>query len=103
MFDKHLLNMLFLELADPAWIPQLAGDTQVLAAAHHGVGLAALGSGGDAFGVEVVLFAAGDGDKPSTKKEIKVSIREVLCRVVKGGIGTVHAQQAHTPSSPTSA
>ena len=44
-------------------IPEFARDAEVFAAAHQGVGFAALGRGWDAAGVEVLLFAAGYGDE----------------------------------------
>jgi len=63
VLDVHLARVLGPELADPARIPQLAGDAEVLAAPHERVRAAPLGGGGDAVGGEVVLFAAGDGDQ----------------------------------------
>ncbi len=63
MLHPHLLRMLRHVLPYVAWIPQLRRHAQVLAAAHQRVGLAPLGGGGDAVRVEVVLFAAGDGDE----------------------------------------
>lgn len=63
MLDERLARVLGLELADPARIPELAGDAQVLAAPDERVGAAPLRGGGDAVGGEVVLFAAGDGDQ----------------------------------------
>ena len=63
MLHKHLASLLGHEAAHEARVPQFTGDTQVLAAAHQCVGLAAFGSGGNAVRGEVVLFAAGDGDE----------------------------------------
>jgi hypothetical protein len=64
VLHKHFFGMRRLELADPARIPQLARNAQVLAAAHQRVRLAALGRRRDAVRVEVVLLAAGDRDQP---------------------------------------
>ena len=63
MLDPDLLRVRSDEGPDEARIPQLAGDAEVFAAAHQRVGFAAFGRGGDAFGAEVVHFAAGDGDE----------------------------------------
>jgi hypothetical protein len=59
MLDPHLPCDLARKLANKPRIPQFARDTQVLAAAHQGVGFAALGRRRDAVGVEVLLLAAG--------------------------------------------
>jgi len=77
MLHPNLLTLVRHELADEAGIPQLRRDAQILAAAHQRVGLAALGGGGDALGVEVLLFAAGDGDK-SIVKTPRVSVAASL-------------------------
>lgn len=53
-----------LERADEAWIPELGGNAKVLAAAHERIAFGALGRGGDAVGVKVVLLPAGNGDQP---------------------------------------
>lgn len=58
MLDPLLDGVLLHELADEAGVPELRGDAEVLAAAHEGVGLAALGGGGDAVLGEVLLLAA---------------------------------------------
>ena len=63
VLDPHLLGVRAHELADEARVPELRGDAQVLAAAHQGVGLAALGRGRDAVLVEVLLFATGLADE----------------------------------------
>lgn len=63
MFHKDLPRVLSLELADPARIPQFAGNAQILTAPDKRVGATSLRRGGDAVGREVVLFAAGDGDQ----------------------------------------
>ena len=63
VLHHHLAHMSLHESADEPGIPELGGDSQVFAAAHERVGLAALGRGGDAVGVEVLLFAAGEGDE----------------------------------------
>ena len=51
------------EATDESGIPELRGNSQVFAAAHERVGLTAFGGGGDAVGVEVLLFATGEGDE----------------------------------------
>jgi hypothetical protein len=63
VLDKQLADMSLHEAADEARVPELRGDSEVFAAAHQGVGFAALGRGRDAVGVEVLLFAAGEGDE----------------------------------------
>ena len=63
VLHHHLAHVGLHEATDEPRIPELGGDSQVFAAAHEGVGLAALGRGGDAVGVEVLLFAAGEGDE----------------------------------------
>lgn len=63
MLYPHLLCQLARKLADKARIPELRRNAQIFTAAHQGVGLAALGGGGDAVGVKVLLFAAGYGDE----------------------------------------
>lgn len=63
MLDPNLLCVLRDEFPDEAWIPEFAGDTEVLATAHQSVGLAAFDSGRDAFWGKVILFATSDGDK----------------------------------------
>ena len=58
MLNPHLLREFSIELANETRIPQFAGDAQVLAAAHQGIGLAPLGRSRDAIRVEVLLFSA---------------------------------------------
>jgi hypothetical protein len=58
MLHPHLLCNLRRELANKPWVPEFARNTQVLAAAHQGIRLAALGGSGDAIGIEILLFAA---------------------------------------------
>ena len=60
VLHHHLAHVSLHEATDESGIPELGGDSQVFAAAHERVGLAALGRGGDAVGVEVLLFAAGE-------------------------------------------
>jgi len=62
VLHPHLPRPLVRELAYEPRIPEFTRNTQILAAAHQGVGLAALGRGGDAVGVKVLLLATGDGD-----------------------------------------
>lgn len=63
VLDHALLGLGLQEFADKSRIPEFRCHTQVLAAAHQGVGFAALGSGGDTVGVEVGLFATSDRDE----------------------------------------
>jgi len=58
VLHDHLLPLLRKKAAYEPWVPQLASDAQVLAAAHQRVGFAAFSCRGDAVGVEVLLFAA---------------------------------------------
>lgn len=74
VLDHRLGAVLCLELADELWVPELRGDAEVLAAAHEGVGFACLGGGGDAGGVEVFLFAAGNGDEAGVSARSLVSV-----------------------------
>lgn len=60
MLDPDLLCVALHELSDKPWIPELRCNAQIFAAAHQGVGLAALGGRWDTFRGEVLLFAAGD-------------------------------------------
>jgi hypothetical protein len=63
MLHHQLAHVSLHESTNEPGIPKLGGNSQVFAAAHQRVGLAALGRGGDAVGVEVLLFAAGEGDE----------------------------------------
>jgi hypothetical protein len=63
MLHPHLLRHLVREFANEPGIPELRCYAQVLAAAHQGVGLAALGRRGNAVRVEVLLLAASYGNK----------------------------------------
>lgn len=58
MLNKRLLGVLGLEFANPPWIPEVAGHAEVLAAAHHGVGLTPFRRSRYAVWREVILFAA---------------------------------------------
>lgn len=68
MLHHHLAHVGLHESTNEPGIPELGGDSQVFAAAHERVRLAALGRGGDAVGVEVLLFAAGEGDEAGLYK-----------------------------------
>lgn len=57
MLDPHLLCQFTRKLADETRIPEFACNTEIFTAAHKGVGFAAFGGGGNAIGVEVLLFA----------------------------------------------
>ena len=63
VLDEQLADMSLHEAANEARVPELRRDSEIFAAAHQGVGLAAFGRGRDAVGVEVLLFAAGEGDE----------------------------------------
>lgn len=60
MFNKRLFPTRSQEFLDEARIPKFTGDSEILAAAHQGVGLAAFCGGWNAVGVKVLLLAAGD-------------------------------------------
>ena len=62
MLDEDLARVLRAVAADPARVPQFAGDAEILAAADEGVGSTAFCGGWDAVGGEVVLFASGYAD-----------------------------------------
>lgn len=57
VLDPDLLHVLLLEPLDKGRVPELRRDAQVLAAAHQGVGLAALDGRGELVGAEVVVLA----------------------------------------------
>lgn len=63
VLDHALFCLGLQEFADKSGVPEFGCHTQVLAAAHQGIGLAALGSGGNAVGVKVGLFATSDRDE----------------------------------------
>lgn len=63
MLAPHLEGVLLLESADEDGVPEVGGDTQVLAAAHQGIGFAALDGGGEVLDVEVAVFALCLGDE----------------------------------------
>lgn len=64
MFDENLPGMLSLEFADPARVPELTGDTEILAATHESIGSTPLCSRGNTIRREVILFTASNGNKP---------------------------------------
>ena len=59
MLDPDLLGEGGLVGADVGLIPELGSDTEVLAAAHEGVGFAGFDGAGDGFFGEVGVFALG--------------------------------------------
>jgi hypothetical protein len=63
MLGKYLDAVFLFILADEHWVPELTGDTKVLAAPHQRIGLARLGSGRDTVDAKILLFAAGNGDE----------------------------------------
>ena len=78
MLHKHLLCVLFHERADESGIPKLTGDTKVLTASHQRVRFAAFNCGRDAFGGEVVLFAAGDRNESGEAGQNRCSPCSIL-------------------------
>lgn len=69
MLDPDLVAVLLFELADEPRVPELRGDAEVFAAAHEGVGLAALAGGGDVVFAKVLAFSAGLGDESAVHDE----------------------------------
>ena len=63
MLHPHLLRLLEQKLPCKPRVPKFRRNTEILAAAHQGVGLAALGSRRDSVRVEVLLFAASYRDQ----------------------------------------
>lgn len=63
VLNPHLLHVGLAEPAHEMGVPELGADAEVLAAAHEGVGFAALDGGGELFGGEVAVFALGLGDE----------------------------------------
>lgn len=63
MLDNHLLGHLFHIFADESRVPEFRSNTQILAAAHKSIGFAALGCGGNAIGVKVLLLTTSYRDK----------------------------------------
>lgn len=61
VLHPDLLCMLCNELPDETWVPQFAGNTEVFAASHECIRLAAFYGSWDAFGRKVILFATGNG------------------------------------------
>ena len=77
MLDHHLPRLLLQIPLNKPRIPEFGRDAEVFAAPHQGVGFAAFGGGGDAVGVEVLLFAAGDGDEAVRGGVRYVDVRRV--------------------------
>lgn len=65
MLDNDLLTHLFHVPPDESRVPEFRCNTQILAAAHESVRLAALGCGRYTIGVKVLLLATGYRDKSS--------------------------------------
>lgn len=63
VLHPYLLCHLVRKLPDEARIPELRCYAQVFATSHQGVGFAAFGRSRDAVRVEVLLLAAGNGNK----------------------------------------
>lgn len=89
MLDPDLVTVLLFELADEPRVPELRGDAEVFAAAHEGVGLAALAGGGDVVFAEVLAFSAGLGDE-SFFFPFHISTAFLLFGEGKGGLPAVH-------------
>jgi hypothetical protein len=77
VLHHHLAHVSLHEPTDEPGIPELGGDSQVFAAAHERVGLAALGRGRDAVGIEVLLFATGEGDEAAVNKSASSSTASI--------------------------
>lgn len=56
--------MFRLEFSNKAWVPQLTGDPEILAASHHRIGFAAFRRGRNAVWGEIILLATGNGYQP---------------------------------------
>lgn len=84
---EDLNAVLRLELADETGIPQFAGDTEVLAAAHERVALACLSRGGDAIGVKVLLLSSGNANKSAIQSLINTNTS-----------ATSDAEDVHSPA-----
>lgn len=59
VLHPDLLHVRLLEPSDIDGVPELRRDAEVLAAAHQGVGFAALDGRGELVGAKVVVFALG--------------------------------------------
>lgn len=57
MLHPDLLHVVLLEPSDVDGVPELGRDAEVLAAAHQGVGLAALDGRGELVGAKVVVLS----------------------------------------------
>lgn len=69
MLDPYIAGVLSFELANPARIPQFAGDAEILTATNESIRATTLGSGRDSIGGEIVLFTSSNRDKPVTESE----------------------------------
>ena len=78
VLHHHLAHVSLHEATDESGIPELGGNSQIFAAAHERVGLAALGRGGDAVGVEVLLFAAGERDEAGLNSLARGSCVDII-------------------------
>lgn len=78
MLHKLLLTVLLLELPDKPWIPQLAGNSQVLAGAHQRVALASLGRSWNAIRVKILHLSASDGGETASTDESVFAGDELL-------------------------
>lgn len=78
MLSEHLDAILRLKLPYEPRIPKLARNTQVFTTPHERVGFAGFCSGGDARGIEVFLFATGDGNETTFAMSMSMKKRESL-------------------------
>lgn len=62
VLDPFFLYVMLFEPADVHRIPEFRGDTEILAAAHQGVGFGTLNGSGDRFGAEVIVVSLRLGD-----------------------------------------
>jgi len=75
MLDDQLPGHLFHVFANESRIPEFRSNTQILAAAHQSIRLAAFGRGGNAVGVKVLLLSTSYRYKSSrnvSTKDIRV-------------------------------
>jgi hypothetical protein len=63
MLHPYLLCQFARKFANESRVPEFAGYAQILAAPHQRIGFASFGGRGDAIRVEILLLAAGYGNK----------------------------------------
>ena len=98
VLDPGALQVCLPEPTHEDGVPQLGGDAEVLAAAHEGVGLAALDGVGELLEAEVGVFALGLGDEPGGETEW-VSRMLVEGDTELGGAGVrARGERVHVPT-----